>query len=443
MSKSLLIITFEFAPINVGGTMRPLLFSNYFVEQGYDVNVLTVDPKYYTQIDEGLIERLDKRVKVTTVELEKQRFYSKLINSGYGYAPEDRHLRWKKKVYENIDRIFLENKPDFVIITLPPFSIFKSLEYIKSKYQTFVLLDFRDAWTQWVLTPYASKVHYQLKLQQENKALLLADSILVTSPVTLNDLKRLHPKIDKNKFHFIPNSFPSELKENLIIPNFESAEKIRITYIGNFYYKEEFQALFSKPWYKKKPYQWFQYLPRREDWKYRSPYFIFKTFDTFFKSYPNFKNKIELHFVGNIPDWWDSFLSEFDLNDNVFAHGYLSKSKTNDFLKLSDILLLTSNKVISGEDYSIAGKTYEYFESGKPIFGFVCEGSQKWILEESGISLIFNPDQPEKNSHILADFFQNRIILKQKIDFLKNFQTKNTLYKLNQIFDDLIKSSKI
>lgn len=430
-------------PINVGGTMRPLLFSNFFAEQGYDVNVITVDPKYYTQIDEGLIERLDKRIKVTTIELEEQKFYSKLINSGYGYEAEDRHLRWEKKTYENIDRIFSEKKPDFVIITLPPFSIFKSLEYIKKKYDTIVLLDFRDAWTQWVLTPYASKVHYKWKLEQENKALFLADSILATSPVTLKDLQRLHPKIDKNKFHFIPNSFNAELKENITIPNFESSEKIKITYIGNFYYKEESQALFSKPWYKKKPYQWFQYLPREENWKYRSSYFIFKTFDVFFKKHPNWKNKIELHFVGNIPEWWDSFLAEFNLNDNVFAHGYLPKDKTGELLNESDILLITSNKVIDGEDYSIAGKTFEYFESGKPIFGFVCEGSQKWILEESGTSVIFNPDEPEKNSQILADFFQNKIILKQKIDFLKNFQTKNTLSKLNQILEDLKNSKKI
>ncbi|MEI2750066.1 MAG: hypothetical protein V9E88_15060 [Ferruginibacter sp.] len=124
-------------------------------------------------------------------------------------------------------------------------------------------------------------------------------------------------------------------------------------------------------------------------------------------------------------------IKEFGLEQYCFHHGYMDHSAVITFQESCDALLLTSAKVLGGEDYSIAGKTFEYFTIGKPIVGFVCDGAQKDILEESGMSLICNPDETETKCQRNVCIIQRRkSCCIPDADKLKKYHRKNTAEQL-------------
>ena len=130
-------------------------------------------------------------------------------------------------------------------------------------------------------------------------------------------------------------------------------------------------------------------------------------------------------------------INDFDLVDLCHHYGYLSHNEVLEFQKNCDALLITSSKVISGRDYSIAGKTYEYFTIGKPIIAFVCEGEQKDILIESGMAVILNPDETNESSNKLLNLFSGDIKLKPNIAEIEKYQRKKLTEKLSEIVKKL------
>ena len=116
---------------------------------------------------------------------------------------------------------------------------------------------------------------------------------------------------------------------------------------------------------------------------------------------------------------------------NHFQHlGLLSYGDSVKFQKSCDALLVTSSKVIDGEDYSIAGKTFEYIGMRKPIIGFVTEGAQKRLLEKTGMSVVCNPDHLEESCEKLKGLIEGKTKFSPNVDFLNNLSCKSNTEKL-------------
>ncbi len=64
-------------------------------------------------------------------------------------------------------------------------------------------------------------------------------------------------------------------------------------------------------------------------------------------------------------------------------------------------VLLTSAKVEGGRDYSIAGKTYEYFAARVPIIAVLTDGAMRDLVEESGLGLFADPDDADSVAEVL------------------------------------------
>jgi hypothetical protein len=163
-----------------------------------------------------------------------------------------------------------------------------------------------------------------------------AAKIIATSEVTIDDFKLLHPQINPDKFVYIPNGFDFNIDFKTIKTFVE--EKIKIGYVGSFYYSPESRELIFKKWYKKKGHRKLQYVPRKEDWLYRSPYFFFKTLKEVFDKIPELRQKVEIHFAGNKPQWFDSMVSEFELDEQVTYLGWMSQSESLSFQNTCDFL---------------------------------------------------------------------------------------------------------
>lgn len=434
----ILIVTQSYPPINVGGTMRPLRWSNYLASKGHQVAVLCLDPEHeQLHLDQGLKRQIADQITVRTVHRKKSR-WSNVIDSRYFFTTDSFWHEWKQDFVRQLLRLISESgPPDTVIISCPPFSLVKAQTIIRRHTKAKIILDLRDAWSCWVTSPYPSYLHYLVTRRREHNAIKMADAVSVSSTTTRSDLVNTHGVWTGDKIHVIENTF--DQYSSPAIGTAGQSEKscrgnlITISYIGSFYYSPYSQSLIDDKWYQKKPYQYFQYVPRKENWKYRSPYFIFKVFEQLYKQYPEYRGRVKIRFVGDKPSWWSQMLSAFDLADSIDHVGLKSKEDTIAIQNDSDFLLITSSKVENGKDYSIAGKTFDYFSSRKRIIGFVTESDQRDILDASGIALCLDPDDAEGSANRLFLLLSGELSLAPHQSYIDQHLTSKKLDKLNNL----------
>ncbi len=88
---------------------------------------------------------------------------------------------WKQAFDEAVEDAVKKYTPRAVFTTVPPFSVLPLVTTIAHKYKLPLVLDFRDAWSQWRTIPYGTIFHYWKTLQMEGKYLQNADAIIATS----------------------------------------------------------------------------------------------------------------------------------------------------------------------------------------------------------------------------------------------------------------------
>lgn len=437
-----IIIAYEFPPLNVGGTARAFRFANYL--PNYDIKpvVFTLHPASYLEVfenpktDAAKLNQLDTRVEL--IQVKSENIISKKVNkirnflqTYFNFHKGVEAKYWKKNLNIEIDKYLVNNSADCIYVTAPPFSVLTLAKRIANKHKLPLVVDFRDPMTLWTINPYGNYLTYLLTKLTERNILKSASAIIATSKVTIEDMQTLHPKISKNKFHYIPNSFEGTIQYKTITTKVNN--KITIGYVGSFYYSPESRRLIFTPWYKKRGHRILQFIPRKEDWLYRSPFFVFKAISELITKNPEYKNKVILRFAGKKEAWFDEMVKKLKLGEIVEHVGWLSHAESIEFQNNCDWLLLTSAKVINGSDYSIAGKTFEYIKLQKPILGFVCNGAQKDLLESTGIAKTFNPDEIESNSEMLLKLFSEKIYLTPNEEFISSFTSENQTKRLASI----------
>ncbi|HMS66264.1 MAG TPA: glycosyl transferase family 1, partial [Ignavibacteria bacterium] len=136
--NKVLIISYYFPPMGMGGVQRTLKFAKYLREYGWESVVITDSPKKYYAVDENLLqEALDCGIKIERTGSEVfdvknivvkapndrvRKFKTKL--SQFFFIPDSKIL-WKKKALKKIDEIW--NKYGgffFLFFKTPPHTYF-------------------------------------------------------------------------------------------------------------------------------------------------------------------------------------------------------------------------------------------------------------------------------------------------------------------------------
>ena len=441
---NILFIAFEFPPLSLGGVHRPLAFVKNLPQYGINPVVITLDSSSYKDTYEtyGFDESLGKEIPASTtiipVKTSVRKTAGRLENfiSIYFSIHGNEVKYWKENFFKTIKGIIEEHKPEAIFATVPPFSVLPLVSKVARQYKLPLILDFRDAWSQWRTVPYGTVFHYFRTLSFERKYLSIADANIVTSRQTMEDFKRLHKNISPNKFHYIPNGYNGALQEWKPIDS--GKETFTIGYVGSFYYSPQARVQMLMPWWKKRGHRMLQYIPHKQDWLYRSPYFFFKALQQFNKSYPEIGKKIKVKFAGKKPSWLQEMIQEFDLGNQVELIGEVSHRESLLFQQQCDALLITSAKQEKGKDYSIAGKTFEYLQIQRPIIAFVCEGEQKDLLTESKAALICDPDHTDGSVKNLVDLFTGALTLKPAHDFIKTLSRETQSKQLAETIKKII-----
>ena len=438
-----LFLVMEFAPVNTTGNFRSLKFIKYL--NGFGINPIVVTfkkeeaAKYFNaKIDDRLLEEIPKGTAIYRIHCKDgDKYYRNRLRSFttiFFSIKDNLAKRWKKSLFSELDIIIAKHKPKLIFTTLPPFSSGMLAVTISENFKLPLIVDMRDFWAMWGNRPFASRIHYWLTISEERKIFNKASAIIGVTPQLVKIFQKSHREIDKSKFHYIPNGFDKELvySNNFLFE--PDKNKIVIGYVGSFYYSPKNHENIFKPWWRKRLHEFFQYIPVKEDWLYRSPYFFFRTIALLFDKYPTMKRKVFMEFVGNKPEWFDKMANEFGLSSNIKSYGFVPYETAIELQKSFDFLLATSEKVLEGEHYCLPSKIFDYISLNKPILGFVTDGIQKEFIFKSGSGIIFNPDEPEQAAQQLMDLFTEGKKFKHSKEYLDSFKREALSKKLSDLF---------
>ena len=446
-----LFAAFELPPLASAGIRRPLGFLKHFGEFGVEPSVVTADRDTYVALgfgpfDEGLAEIFSaiERVERIPCHSESCTAESGLIRKVQVYfSLLDRFGKdWEKSLIPRIDALIQKHRPEAIYATMPPFFMGPLWCRIAARYKLPLVLDFRDAWSQWLVQPCRSYLHYSQIVRLERRCLVQADHIVTTSPQTRADLLKVHGKAFSDKISVVYNGYDREIDPLTSVSMEPRKAKLTIGYVGSFYYFPEARDAMLTPWWKKPLNRMLQYTPRVEDWLYRSPYFFFKALNALLREEPELRDAICVRIAGTKPKWIDAQVSEFGLEDLVEFAGHMPHADVLNFQRECDALLLTSAKVVGGRDYSIASKTYEYFTLNKPILAFVTEGAQRDVIEPSGLAVICDPDNISDSSRQIRRLIKREVISEANQEYLSRFHRRETTRELVGILKRAVDCSR-
>lgn len=174
----------------------------------------------------------------------------------------------------------------------------------------------------------------------------------------------------------------------------------------------------------------------------RSAYYLIKALEILKNKYGITPKQISIQLWGNINPINLDQARKAGVNDFFKIEGYKEKSQSLQDLQQADMLFLPlemSNTTEFGTLF-IPGKLFEYIHAKKPILA-LCEPSDcRDILEQSGLGVVVEPNQPEKIALKLLDIIQNPNLLqtyKPNISYIETFDFKNKVKELSEVFDAL------
>lgn len=435
----IIVLCAQFFPLNVAGAYRPSKFVKYLKGLGVEPVVVTIPPHqasefFGSSLDSNLMEDLGDDFVFYQVPLENGKKFSTGLR-GYFDIVDNTAKLWKDNLLRELPKIIDKEKPTWIYTSLPPFSLGRLSVDIARDYGLKLVLDLRDAWSQWCIVPYKTYWHYKRTLKEEGYCLHHADVVLTTSKQTLEEMRRLHPLVLDEKFHVLPNGYDANIDWTLPACS-KSKKHFTIGYVGSFYYSPEMRNNIYRKWWEKSPHKWFQYIPVKEDWLYRSPYFFFKTLHACFKYNPSLKEIVRLDFVGKEPEWLLDMLEEFNLKSIYRSHGFVSNGQALKIQEDFDAFLATSAKIDGKEDYSFGSKNFEYIQFKKPIIGFTPIGVLREFLQKSGLGIIFDPDDIQSSVKKLEELINDKIFVEPNHQFLMKFHRKSLAEKLLSILKE-------
>lgn len=400
-----LMIALQFAPIPTTGAYRAVEFAKRLPAHGITPTVLTIAPKqaeiiFGAKSKDSMLGGLPEAVQVSYVETAQkigpetplQALWRMLTSFNDGF-----HDRFIQSMMAQVRTLARDRRFAAVYVTAPPFGASALGLAAARELGVPCLVDMRDAWAEWAPAPQLSRLHYRRKQQDERRIFARADRVITVTEELAELFRRSHPYLPADHFGVIPNGIEDTGQLEPTVTWQPEGDTIDVGYVGSFYYVPPKSASLRSP------HRYLQYDPGTEDWSYRSPLHFFRAWQALDRRDPEVAHRLRFHLVGPVPDWLPGMAEGHGIADLCVFHGAKPRDEIPGFLDSMDALLATSMKRLDGDDYCLASKSFEYIAARRPIFAFVCRGSQKRFFEGSGGAILFDPDDPEAAAETLAE----------------------------------------
>lgn len=249
--KNLLLVSYYFPPIGMGGVQRAAKIAKYFARAGWNVTVLAAHQEAFPHCDASLLDDIPDQVEIIHVYDLKQAKAALGKTSGFVIKKAsslwsrlmrlpDSKIFWSKKAIESAEKIVREKSINYLITTSPPPSVNYIGLNLKSKFDLKWLADFRDPWFSDDLPP-LTPFHSLSKNKLERSIMQNADIVTVVTHTHLQYLKHRFPEIPE-RFYHVPNGYDTEDLDSI---EQSFPDKLVITHCGTLCSKFSVTAFFD------------------------------------------------------------------------------------------------------------------------------------------------------------------------------------------------------
>lgn len=394
-SRRCFFIAYDYPPCEaIGGALRSKYFAKYLPEFDWI-------PDIYTLAAKNNSVALDIPSNVNQIK-SLTPFKKPYEVTPYG---------WAINLWKTTSKYKKDHNPDLIYVSCPPFPQAYTALKLKKIFQCPLVVDFRDAWS---LDPYMEgsvlkKLLYRhLFPLMEKKILLGADCFIGNTPSMCSAYTDKYHFLS-HKSYLLPNGFNED--DFLDLPLHKTnRKKFSLLYCGRFGIGN------------------------------RSPHLLCAAIKMFIEQ---FGQNIQLKILGDNSLLLQQCISQYKLENYILAVGPIPHMEAIHEMAQADVLILYQ-ETSKGKITPIAGKTYEYLRTGRPIIAIAPPGDNLTLIKEHSheYELVDN-----YNIQSVVTAFSNMYRkwnsndLKKRIspseNYLKKFNRKNLTESLSSIFDNL------
>ena len=446
LKKRLMILTCFFPPDGGAGVQRSLKFTKYLPEYDWDVTVVTRevetdrDRDEFEPEDSSLLQELTSKLncsleRVSANPLEKK------TNSIDKFEP------WAYAAGKRAVELLDETNFDAILITMSPFSLVRSAEYIRGFHKVPIILDFRDPWMLDGWQPYETYFHWLKYFRIMKKAVAEADGVIANTVESGKIFAKTFPEYNTIKHTVIENGYDAEDFEgfseldnkNTISKNKNVGNDATLTLVFTGSLPNQTKvSLFN---FREIVKRILRYSPEKIGETGRSLIHLIAAIKLLRKeNHPlGFRIRIECYGVISAAD--KDFINESGLKDIVTFHGYILHDESIKYIKNADALFLPLHGLEKGKRSRIVpGKTYEYLATGRPILGCLPLGDARDFVEKSGVGVIADPTSSHSIAKALkkiADITNKEINGSYPLHWVKDFERKALTKRLSVFLNDI------
>ena len=380
--KRVLIITYYWPPAGGAGVQRPLKFSKYLPEFGWEPVVFTAEDPHYPMEDASLLAQVPEDLQIVRCPIwEPYDLYRKLL--GYkkdekvqaGFIEEreqnnklvgiakwvrgnlfipDARKYWIKPATKKLLAFLKEHPVDAIFSTGPPHSVHLIAEAVKKKTGIPWVADFRDPWTnidfydQLKLSKWADKQHHE----QEHRVLTVADEVATVSWQWAKELGAISGK----PVHVITNGYDHadfEFDQSTL------DSKFTISHVGTAT-------------------------------KDRNPHALWRVLIKLSNELPGFKRDLLIRFIGKTDYSLFRSIEAAGLGEQLERIDHLPYTEAIRCAAKSQLLLLLVNDALNSVG-RIPLKVFEYLPCRRPVLGIgLAEGDAARIIHDMSAGKVFN-----------------------------------------------------
>ena len=420
--RRLLIVASQFPPARAAGVYRTLRFARYLPELGWDIDVLTIDPRFYEKrgaVDPSLVERLPSAVRVhgtravypikwlkaarlklsrrgakprtqsfhspgeSQVELDRTTMWQSVKDAlTLPLMTPDRCVGWIPFAVAQGRRIIRTSRPTVLYSSGPPWSNHLVGLRLVRQYGLPWIADFRDPWVGSDYRPqrrddtWVGRRHRQL----ERNVVTHASMIVLNTIRSRDEMRSRYPDVDSRRFRVLTNGFdPADYDASWTANGgFDTRQPPRtvftIAHAGAFYGRRTVEPLITALAEACRSGE----IPRE---------------------------RIRLELIGALRPGRDRerrLVHEAGLEGVVSVLPSVPHSECLRCLAQADALLL----VQTDAPLCIPGKVFEYIAIGKPILALTGEGATRDLVETESLGVCLDPAAPRETRRCLIDLWR-------------------------------------
>lgn len=286
----------------------------------------------------------------------------------------DNKIGWKRYALEEGRRL-LENEPfDAILSSAPPYTGHLIGCELSREFGLPLVTDFRDDWVGNPRLQFPTPLHRKRHQALERRVLDRSDHITTINRNIKEALIRrnLEPEAYTH-CSILPHGYdPEDFDgEGTVAP---AGDRCRFLYSGVFYDAQ-------------------------------TPNYFLRGVAQALDERPEVREKLELMFVGLVPESSKDLANELGISELITYVGYVPHDEAVDYLRSADILWMTIGRQPSEETVSTS-KLYEYMGTRKPILGLVPEGPAKRTLNRYGAAVAVHPESVDGIGEALCSLLE-------------------------------------